>query len=940
MSIERNLLYQELGALGLFVQSEVGFVQSRDFLIADDQLKALRSKYAPIMDAAYASKGNTYLTDIIFYGIHPELNRRKLTKSDAALIEEWTMYNKQHPRKNTTDYLTDVIFYDLHPDLMGYKLTQSTTYSGDAALIQEWKDIRAQIVLHYLGKEATNTISVDFSLMDSGNLLKLHEYLSKLRDFYTAVREYFSSFLDFQNRGARVIVRGRPLFDQYVDFSSQQVVMNTRTQATNLVFKRIIPLLIEALNIREAKKVIQTLLTFEQGAVINTLVDLLYYDIEFYALNDTKQKQAYRQKIIKLLETTAQIYLDSRKPSDIQTGVEAKGSKGENVRAKSNPDNPKYNLTGKFEYVNSVDNQQTTMGVVMSINQAGRWIEGVLSVVFNRSKVNYDTPKGYYRFYAEVLDWDKPINLIFISGNDKILGTSPKILIQNQNTIKLNIEDRSDLAFSKVANQPILTERHLVYFSDNSLVKSIHWTPILTAQKANIDAYFKNFKGYKPILSNPDYKNAISIANRNRNLKNFIIAIAKGQNSLRELEGSLYQFIEENFHDSDSPLASFYIRHYLNEQIFAKDDGWRLTLTSWLYRELSMYEKKYRAGSSAKEFIFRSPVGTKVTPLSDQLYQYKIEVKLFGLGVGFILKGGYYRGEMTISCKQWRDIGVAKDATLKISFFEFGGGLVESINLGQSFEGVAESDIMWMPSDFKGDYGVAKADAEVGMDIAKIRKKLGISAGISATLGVMEIDGTANLPPLRFGIYSLGGVIAGIEPEPHKTDKESNGFGFEATVSVGYGNIWKDGDFPAPQGVIRYGNEQTLLKKIYQESTQAHFKHDSALLTEGGSNLIRKMCANELFILMSSKTIVKIIAHTDRSGDDKYNLQLSENRALNVRQRMYDICGVNLKAYIDFRGEGEALAKKEGVRDGTIFPKYRHVDIEINGTIVLSLIGA
>jgi outer membrane protein OmpA-like peptidoglycan-associated protein len=529
--------------------------------------------------------------------------------------------------------------------------------------------------------------------------------------------------------------------------------------------------------------------------------------------------------------------------------------------------------------------------------------------------------------------------MIFIPrGNLDAFKVNARLLILNGNSVSI-ILDKGPLNFKKVSSGPILTERHLAHFKDNPLARQTQWFPLLSAQELNIKSYFKDFTGYRPILSHAKFNNPKGKRNRTLNIKDLLERAVKGnKDSFELLAGGIDQFIEENIHKSDKDLAAFYVRRYLNQTSFEKT-GWRLTLASWLYRQQRIY-KEYQY-KSIQNFIYGNTSGDKITPVGNQLYQYEIEVKVSGFGVGYFVKGGYYRGTITITCKQWDELGVknpdgTKEAKLRIQFGELGGGLVKSINFGQSFAGVAESDVLWMPADFVGLISILKADAEVGANITKIRKKLGISAGVGATMGMMEIIGDSSLPPLMFGVYSLSGVVGGVEPEP-EIEREGR-VGVEVTGSVVIGSIWKDGPLPVPKDVIKYGNEETVLKTTYQGDGKAHFKHDSALLTPGAVNLIRKLCANEMFLLMSPKTTVTITGHTDMSGTDKHNEGLSKNRAANVRQKIIDICGNKINAVIDKPlYKGAELAKKDPARK-QYDPRYRRVDITINGTLVLSLV--
>ena len=151
MAFERNLIFQELGALGLHSNAEFGFATSKDYLMPEDKVSELRRKYASTLDKEYKSKNNYALTDIIFYSLHPELGGRDLFKpADSALIKEWYAISGQNKRNKTYNYLTDIIFFDLHPELGGRNPTKS-----EAGLVQEWKDIKAQIVIPYLEKRGS-----------------------------------------------------------------------------------------------------------------------------------------------------------------------------------------------------------------------------------------------------------------------------------------------------------------------------------------------------------------------------------------------------------------------------------------------------------------------------------------------------------------------------------------------------------------------------------------------------------------------------------------------------------------------------------------------------------------------------------------------------------------------------------------------------------------
>ena len=813
--------------------------------------------------------------------------------------------------KNPND-LTNFIFYQINPELKGRKLKETDR----EFLKNQWVNIYYQIVLPFLGRKDKQP---------------KFDYPDEVTAIVERAVKQFDNALD-------VLYGIKPKSPIASEYDNHPEVLKSRTNANKTLLESVIPMVIEGLNLNKPDEIYKAVTALDEGRLIDTYVNIMALNPALLPDESRKRDESIKLLAVKTIKDTIKNYLETRKPSDIQTGVEPKRSKGENIKAKPKPDNAKFNLTGRFEIINRT-NTEEAFGMVVCLNHAGNWIEGVLSIVGNPQKFT-DNPKFFNRFYTEIKDWSKPNPMIYIRGNLHAFKVNARLVIQNADSVQILL-DKGPLNFKRVSSNPILTERHLAYFKDNPLVRQTQWFPLLSPQKANIKSYFKDFTGYRQIQKFPKYTSLIANNRRLLNVKNLIVKAVKGDtDSFDLLAGCLNQFIDENIHKSDRDIAAFYIRNYLDDNYFDKD-GWKLTLLSWLYRQ-SRISKKYNYSNFMK-FIYGDKAGDRITPADNQLYQYKIDVNVKGFGIGYYIKGGYYRGDITISCKQWEKFGVrtpdgSQEAKLRIQFGELGGGFIKSLNFGQSFEGVAESDVLWMPADFVGLISILKADAEVGADITKIRKKLGISAGIGGTIGLMEIIGDSDLPPLNFGVYSLSGVVGGVEPKPHQEERES-AVGVEATGSVAIGSIWKDSPLPAPKDVIKYGNEETVLKTAYQGDGRAHFKHDSALLTSAAENLIRKLCANEMFLLMSPKTVITITGHTDMSGTDKYNEGLSKNRAHNVKQKIIDICGAKIKDLIkEPIYKGEELAKKDPAKK-YYDPRYRRVDIDINGQIVLSLVG-
>ncbi|HZH66762.1 MAG TPA: OmpA family protein [Flavisolibacter sp.] len=825
--------------------------------------------------------------------------------------------------KDPNDLTNKIFFGHMHTELKSGKLKAT----DKEYLKNQWLDVYYQVVLPLLG------IKKERSRFKYPILLK--QRLDK-------VGQRFDSMYD-------LLLRTKAKSIVPADFDDDPQVTEIRKNARNLLYDEVIPMLVEGLNLNDPDKIYRALFTLDEGRLVDTLVDIMTHNP---ALLPPAAKERYdRTKLLLMSNVKNEIIdrLKKRSPSPYQTGPEPQRAKGENVRSKPLPDRPKYNVTGRFEFVNKVDTQQP-LGLVLCLNQAGNWIEGILSVVGN-PQLFTDNPKFFYRFYAAIKDWASPNPMFPIRSTTDAFKAGIQLVVQNNKEVQILLNDRS-VDFKRVWDKPILTERHLVYFRDNPLARQTQWFQLLTVQLANIKAYFKQYIGYLPILKYPKYGTPAAARNRTLNIKQLIISAAKGDMASLDIAvNCLDQFLDENIHESDKDIAGFYIRRYLNQIYFDKGDGWRLTLTSWLYRQIRI-SKKYQNRKSLK-WIYGTTGGDSITPVSNQLYQYRIAVKVVGFGVGYFIKGGYYRGEVTIRCKQWEELGAKdpkgkREAELKIQMGELGGGYVKSINFGQSFGGVAESDILWMPKDFEGLISVLKFDGEVGIDLVSIRKKLGISGAYSGTIGLMEIVGNANLPPLMFGIYSLGPTVGGIEPEIDRESGIKDLLGPEVAGSVVVGSIWQNGPLPAPKDVLKYGNEKAVLEKTYISDEKAHFKHDSAVLTIGAINLLRKLCANEMAIITSPSTTIIITGHTDRSGKDEYNKTLSQNRAENVKQKLLDICGDKYKpinaSKVFYEGEKEAVKyaaamKTQGTKAPEYDPRFRKVEITINGKLVLTLIS-
>jgi outer membrane protein OmpA-like peptidoglycan-associated protein len=723
-----------------------------------------------------------------------------------------------------------------------------------------------------------------------------------------------------------------------IDFNTYGKVSTLRGTAGSIVLEKMIPLIIQSKRFRSSSEVVEFFNSFEKGNIIQIFTDILIYSP--FPDPDTldRKKSEKRQEVLRLIKNKSQIEITDKPTPTVQTGVEPKDSINENIVSPSIPDNPGINITGRFEFVNTgKKTPDPVLGMILCINQAGNWLEGVISIVTDGTHVNANVPKKYFRFYAEVKYWNKRIDLLYIRGNADFYsqGIQLKISHNDQIDIWYKTKDKTDalLEFWRVSSTPILTERHFKTL-DNPFVKQSQWFPLLSDQLNNIVSYLKSFNGYYPILdySNPKDSGAEAIRKIERrkvNFKKLLTERDKGNiEAGSKLFSSFSQFVEENFHESDHLLASFYCRYYLQQNILIGQDNWRL---SYLYALIRYWNIDGYADRSATKFLSNG----NENMFTKERHEYVMEAKMVGLGGFFWFAGvGYYRGDLTITSKQWEKIGVKDPVVLRISLGEIGLGIGGGVNLGKSFKAVAVTNYLWKPDDFIGSYVIKKMEAGVsGYGVA----------GIGGLIGVMDIDSKKLGKSLSFQVYDLDANILGISMEPDNKELESPKpkpkLGADISQSLGAGSIWKGGKLPTPTEDLRFANEATQFGKLYAGVEKNHFKHNSAILTLGAANALRKMCANEMVLLINKATKVEITGYADRSGKEVYNEKLSINRAKNVAQKMKDICGSSLVATISIKGMGEKEAKREGRRDRRKNPIDRKVEIKINGVVVLRLIG-
>jgi outer membrane protein OmpA-like peptidoglycan-associated protein len=117
-----------------------------------------------------------------------------------------------------------------------------------------------------------------------------------------------------------------------------------------------------------------------------------------------------------------------------------------------------------------------------------------------------------------------------------------------------------------------------------------------------------------------------------------------------------------------------------------------------------------------------------------------------------------------------------------------------------------------------------------------------------------------------------------------------------------------------------------------------HFCFDSAILTSAARQSLRQMCTDYLPVFLNPQTQLVVVGHADSVGTAGYNLPLSRNRAENTVQAIRDILGNKFQVKHLAIPASELVARLGG-KNQQPDPRFRRVDVFLNGHLVLTLGG-
>lgn len=568
------------------------------------------------------------------------------------------------------------------------------------------------------------------------------------------------------------------------------------------------------------------------------------------------------------------------------------------------PDQPGVNITGRYEhrYLDPADKNLTITDYTMSINQAGRHLEGFLTQVLRpdtRVTDRYSTrfhgdlqsdgrflvyaltrPEetwGYLSYEKKGLNWYLYWQRM---ANDAIKPMGTKMGW-------VRISDRPTLMESAFSDQA---------FPPEGPVHDHERWPLTRAQIRNLVAGFAEDK-IAPLL----HAYFTTLADDRVAGKNALIDAAK---PLHKHIGEVFTNKYDGIHLYDMVLGRYYVKTILSHNKW-KFKGITRSQLDWIQIMLDVVTGYGFLLPNVTDYLGLKPTvapGHEPVDPAAPPHKYKVSFSLKGLAV-------YYRGKITVE----KTTGQTWKETFKITLKGFQAKPGFSI----SEEGEAETYHEWLPADIPGS-------------VELVTGKLGGSMpGVKATAGAwfMHIFGSGYLPYMDV----LGEKVA-LKLNLSKKFKMD-------IVNLGglwgeiYGKQLPDKDYSKYVPVTDYA-------ATYGLKDDVHFCLDSALLTEDARQALRIMCANELYAFMSPTSNLTIYGHTDRSADTAYNLKLSAQRAQNTLQAIRDILGDQLRTpdqRIIQEGKGETEAMNDKRPDNEVNPKYRRVDVILDARLVISL---
>jgi flagellar motor protein MotB len=647
------------------------------------------------------------------------------------------------------------------------------------------------------------------------------------------------------------------------------------------------------------------------------------------------------------------------------------------IRADPRPDVVEPILTGRYEQ----RRPDRKPGAIIVINQAGRHLEGFIVDVLNARQRRPKTvivfsgkPSGMRTWWIHQIDQTDPKSSRKRNETGEAAG---ELIAFDDGELRLNLfggrtvgrRPVAEMTFDRFEHRPTLSARSIRAITKKGterrrLMFLAEFTPLTSFQQQWLerrlsgDAIERFIKKYatEGELSRRNVSAKLSrrkaLSELNYYLSNVFSDVRP--NKYTEMEAAsnpqfATEFAEPGWHPNDVLLASFVGRSILVNQ-FSDALGVRRPVLDCIQVMLDRVQGEKGGGEDAPADAIRKHLKLASDADADNfdrrhIYEATLDVlggasAHAGVGIGAYLAmlklTKSTDPKWTESYRIWfgeLSVGPSVGVTAKMK-----GGKVRpslsksrvsgSVTLWNS--GAGSSSASWFPQEIPGTAWLIGGDASA-------------NAGLGASLSTMllHLNGNEMHSPLilefpRSVSLAFGGISVGVK-----------------AFSM-WGWVWDAGQNLTPHYPAYVYLEDDFAGEIAFER-QIHFRLGDALLTDEGRQALRLLAASELYCFMSSESTLAIIGHADRVDCRARNIELSKLRAQNVLRALKDILGDDFnipedKEHLHVAGLGETsaefadwFARMTGLGiyqpDGEPDPRFRRVDIVLNGRLVLRLQG-
>jgi outer membrane protein OmpA-like peptidoglycan-associated protein len=655
----------------------------------------------------------------------------------------------------------------------------------------------------------------------------------------------------------------------------------------------------------------------DKAAAINDRVK------SFFDWRNKKGDKVFFDEVLKIVKETyvRNNYSSATPAQQLPEG----GTKHELVKASPNPDTPSIDFTGRYFVEKPSDKQ--VYGRYLVVNQAGNYVSGKFG----------DIKRGggntIYPFYGK-LDAKGIAIIPFVPQETIILKKNSSNQIQfsiiDNPTDKLKIQE----VFSQRSQTPVISRQAIDAFKklnakNMELILTLAWVQPLPSQ---LKEFFDKLSSSQPKVE-AAIKKYYSIDEDMPSVRR-----TYSEGAINDLDYNYLFISPPNFRQFIKYYTFYYYSLYYPWR--PSDDKPFMTKLAWIKKMLEDFRGLNQASPNYTEKFKRLYDDFNVpTKAPDIEYEYETSMRLTSIGYGpFAHLSGTITIENKTDYKKFPNAHKWSSGSDKVSYSVSMWNASLSLDkwvpkLSEKFDMSAKgkSNVAYLESDFSGAT-IEVTEASL-FELSAGGGGMGVSG--SLTERVIIITG------LGKGELTLEGTdlpipdTATAKPN-QKKDGEKEKF-FEASgPSLGF-----------YRGEINTKTIYTMIASVplpsqfdanYQMQSTTYFQHDSALLSPSGIEAIGRMCAEEMVALSDSHSKLDIVGYADASGDEKYNKQLSEYRAINTLTAIKDRMGGKLKITMSTPvGMGEEEANKKYGQFTEKNAWLRRVVVTINGRAVLSL---